>query len=422
METLPSPFPYDDVANKIALSLAIGLLVGFEREWAQKEVGVRTFAVISLLGTLLSALDPHLVIAGLAGVFLMVGLLNAQTLLRDRSLELTTSAAMIMMLVLGALIGAGHYFTAATSAILLTMLLAWKIELARFADALKPDEIRGAVLLGLLTFVIYPLLPNRFIDSLQLINPRQAWVTIVAIAGIGFVNYVLLRVYSTRGLYYAAILGGMVNSTATVVELSASLKKERRALLEQSEIILLLTNIAMFLRNLILLGIFSRPSVGDAFLPLTVMSGASVLVMWKDRETHEQLAPKLELTSPVSLRRIVNFGALFLLLACIGTLAQRYFGSMGFLVISILGGLISSASTTATAAQLAMVGQISTETAGMAVVLTAISSAVVSLPLIYQQTQDALLTRRLSLITGGICILGLSVMIGTYWLHHYYID
>lgn len=420
MEPLLSPFPYDDVANKIDMSLAIGLLVGFEREWAGKEVGVRTFAIIALLGTLSMVLDPSLMMASSAGVFLIVALLNTQTLIKDRSLELTTSAAMIMMLMLGALVGKGHYFTSATSAILLTMLLAWKVELARFADALKPDEIRGAVLLGLLTFVVYPLLPNRFIDSLQLINPRQSWVTIVAIAGIGFVNYVLLRVYSTKGLYYAAILGGMVNSTATVVELSASLKKERSALLGQAEAILLLTNIAMFLRNLVLLGLFSRPSVGDAFLPLTVMSGVSVLVAWNDRDIASGgTPPKLELSSPVSVRRIAKFGSLFLLLACVGTLAQRYFGNRGFLVVSVLGGLVSSASTTATAAQLAMVGQISSETAGISVVLTAISSALVNLPLVYQQTQNAQLTKRLALITGSICCLGLAVMLLTYWLHHH---
>ena len=32
--------------------MAVGLLVGLEREWAQKAVGVRTFAIIALLGTL----------------------------------------------------------------------------------------------------------------------------------------------------------------------------------------------------------------------------------------------------------------------------------------------------------------------------------------------------------------------------------
>jgi hypothetical protein len=149
-------FPYDTIAVKIALALGVGLVVGLEREWAQKEVGVRTFAITALLGMLTSLLALQLVVTALAGVFLLVAFLNIHSLLKDQSLEMTTSAALIVTLVLGAFIGQGHDFTAVTSAILVTMLLAWKVELARFADALLPEEIHGAVSLGLLSFVIYP--------------------------------------------------------------------------------------------------------------------------------------------------------------------------------------------------------------------------------------------------------------------------
>lgn len=143
--------PYHEMAIKIAVSIGTGLLVGLEREWAQKEVGVRTFAITALTGTIASILGPPFVVTALAGVFLLVGFLNAQSMMKDRSLELTTSAALMVMVMLGALVGEGHYFVAAASSILITMLLAWKMELAKFADALKPEEIRGAVLLGLLS-------------------------------------------------------------------------------------------------------------------------------------------------------------------------------------------------------------------------------------------------------------------------------
>ncbi len=35
-------------------------------------------------------------------------------------------------------------------------------------------------------------------------EPRAAWVTVVVLGRIGFTNYVLLRLYSTRGLYCTA--------------------------------------------------------------------------------------------------------------------------------------------------------------------------------------------------------------------------
>src|ERR1700691_4559639 len=73
-------FPYLEVAAKIALALAVGLLVGLEREWAQKEVGVRTFSIIALLGTLVVLFDARLMPTVLLGAFLLVGLINLQSL------------------------------------------------------------------------------------------------------------------------------------------------------------------------------------------------------------------------------------------------------------------------------------------------------------------------------------------------------
>ena len=412
-----SVIAYRELATKLAIALGVGLLVGLEREWAQKEVGVRTFAIITLTGCLASILGPAFVITSMAGVFLLIGFLNAQSMMKDRSLELTTSAALMVMVVLGALCGDGQYFVAATAAIITTMLLAWKVELAKFADALLPDEIRGAVMLGLLSFVIYPLLPNYYIDRYQLVNPQQAWVTVMVIAGIGFVNYVLLRLYSTRGLYYAAILGGLVNSTAAVAELSASLREQSDDLLSGGVAVLLLTNVAMFLRNVVILGIFARAAVGTAILPLGSMAILALVFTYLSRDRNGTQTAPLRLSSPVSLKRVLKFGVLFLLLSATGTMAQRQFHTAGFLFVAVAGGLISSASTTASAAALAASGQISPEIAGIATVLTSISSAMVNMPLVYQQTRQRGLTRKLAITTGVIAGAGLVVLVVGIWLN-----
>lgn len=187
-------FPPSEVAARIAVSLGIGLLVGIEREWSNKDLGIRTFALTALLGTIAGLFGPSMAVVSSVGVFLIVIFANARSLLVDRSLEATTSAALLVIFVLGALAGEGHLFTPVASAIVMTMLPAWKVELHRFAGGLQPAEIRSAVLLGLLGLVVYPILPDRFIDKWELVNPRQAWITVIVIAGIGFVNYVLLKV------------------------------------------------------------------------------------------------------------------------------------------------------------------------------------------------------------------------------------
>ncbi len=412
MDALPIPAisPDHEVAVKIALALSVGLVIGLEREWAHKEVGVRTFAITALLGMLTSLLAQEVVVTALVGVFLLAVFLNIHSLLKDHSLEMTTSAALIVTLVLGALIGQGHYFAAATSAILVTMLLAWKIELARFAGALLPEEIRGAVLLGLLSFVIYPLLPDQFVDPWALINPRQAWVTVVVIAGIGFLNYVLLRLYSMRGLYYAALLGGLVNSTAAVAELSVALKDPADSAPDRAVAVVLLTNVAMFLRNLILLAIFAWPAVPTAFPPLAMMALVAILFAWLRKDREEVPPQALRLASPVSLRRVLQFGVLFLILAVLIAVAQRAFGNLGVLTASLFGGLVSSASTTAMAAALVGAGKITPELAGIATILTSIASALINIPLVYHQTRQGLLTRRLAILSIAIMTVGLSTL------------
>lgn len=409
------PYAHTDIAAKVALSTGIGLLVGLEREWAQKEMGVRTFAITGLLGMLAMLLATPLFFACLGAVLLMVGFLNVQSLLKDRSLELTTSICLVVIFVLGALVGRDHYFTAATSAIAVMLLLAWKSELERFADALRPEEIRSAVLLGLLSVVIYPLLPNQFVDRWQLVNPREAWVIVVVIAGIGFLNYVLLRLYSNRGIYYAAALGGLVNSTAAVAELSALFRGRGEGWNRQALAALLLTNVAMFVRNGVLLGIFAPAAIGAAVIPLVLMAAASVLLTWPRDDEAAGPMPPLQLTSPVSLARVLKFGVLFLALSASGTLAQRHLGSMGFLVVAVAGGLVSSASTTATAAALAAAGKLSPATAGVATILTSMSSAVVNMPLVYQQTQQRSLTRRLAGMTATIVMVGLAALAVQWW-------
>ena len=98
-------FPPVEVAIKLAISLAVGTLVGLEREWAQKDVGVRTFAITSMAGMLAALLGRQFSIAVLIGVLLLVVCINLRVLLVNRSLEITTSAALIAVTVIGILTG-----------------------------------------------------------------------------------------------------------------------------------------------------------------------------------------------------------------------------------------------------------------------------------------------------------------------------
>jgi len=239
---------------------------------------------------------------------------------------------------------------------LLTLVLSLKSEFTSFAAGLRPEEIRSAVLLGLIGFVIYPLLPDRFIDPWKLINPRESWITVIAIAAIGFANYVLLRLYGGRGLLYTAVLGGLVNSTATVAELSVWLR-DRAPDAERAGVSLnFVTVAAMFVRQSCAFGHLLAGRRCDRHPSDCSDEWGSIALVWFNRAP---AAPQhdLQLSSPVSIRKVLSFGSLFLLIEIAGALGKRFLGHHGVLVVSLLGGLVSSASTTAAAALLAAHGE-----------------------------------------------------------------
>ncbi|MGH9358411.1 MAG: MgtC/SapB family protein [Terriglobia bacterium] len=403
-------FPPTQIAIKLGLSVGIGLAVGLEREWAHKDVGVRTFAITALLGMLSALLGFGFAVAAFVGVFLLVAYVNIRSLVVNRTLEITTSVALMVMVLLGVLVGEGHWFTPVASAVVVTMLLAWKTELARFAGGLTPEEIRSAVFMGLIAFVIYPILPNYFIDPWKLVNPREIWIVIIILAGIGFANYVLLRLYGTRGFYYTALLGGLVNSTATVAELCPWLAAAGDGVTGLGVAVVLLTSIAMFARNLVIVAIFAVSAFTATLWPLGCMAAFAGVVAWLRHGRNTRPPMKLKLSSPMSLRRVVTFGGLFLIIEIAGKLAERYLGHVGFLIVSLLGGLVSSASTTATAAIMVAHGQLQPQVAGVAVVLCSVSSALVNLPLVYQQTRQKQLTGNLVAFSSVMVLLGLIVL------------
>src|SRR6202034_3538053 len=371
-------------------------------------------ALISLFGMSTTLVGLPLAIGGLVAVVILTASMNARSIAADRSLEITTSAALLVTYVLGVLVGMGHLFTPVASAILMTMLLAWKTELQRIAGGIRPEEIRSAVLLGLLGFVIYPILPNRFIDPWQLINPREAWVTVIVVAALGFFNYILLRLYGTRGLIWSASLGGLVNSTAAIAELAASLTAS--GLVGMVVFVNLLTVIAMFVRNLALIAIFQHRALSTAVFPLAVMAAFGGILAWHSRRTLEAQDGRLKLSSPVSLGRVLQFGALFLVIEVVGVLASRKFGQAGFLAVSAIGGLFSSASSTVAAANLASRGSVSPELAGTAAILASLASAVVNIPVIAKQAKSSNVTTRVASITALQTAAGLGAIIVQHFL------
>jgi uncharacterized membrane protein (DUF4010 family) len=406
-----SAFPPGITAVKLAVALAIGLLIGFEREWAHKDFGVRTFSLTALLGALTALISAPIMLTGMVATALMAVLLNVRDIVKSRTVEGTTSVALMVTFILGALAGGGHMFTSVATAIVTTWLLSLKPQFTQFAGGVRAEEIRSAVMLGLFGFVIWPLLPNRYVDPWKLLQPREAWVTVVVVACIGFVNYVLLRLYGKQGVTLTAILGGLVNSTAAAAELVTTLP--RVGLLSQLLRAVLLTSMAMFARNVVLLCLFARSAVKFAVLPLLSMMLVALYFAFRRRLVEgEEQELELHLSSPISLKKVSSFGLLFLVIQILGALGVRWLGSSGVFLVSVIGGTFSSASTTAAAANLVAHGTITAMQAGTATVLTSVASTTMNLPIVYRQIKDKTEVREIFMATALQAAIGILVLFG----------
>jgi uncharacterized membrane protein (DUF4010 family) len=147
-----------------------------------------------------------------------------------------------------------------------------------------------------------------------------------------------LRVYGSKGIYFTAILGGLVNSTATVAEPVSTLAGTN--LIDLAVPVVLLTSVSMFFRNLVILAIFAHDSVRTAALPLILMWSVAGYWIYRERKKAANIDRdvSLNLGSPVSLRKIFSFALLFLTLQLGATLAQRILGNAGFQIVSVVGG------------------------------------------------------------------------------------
>jgi uncharacterized membrane protein (DUF4010 family) len=393
------------------LALALGLFIGLERERRGKEAGLRTFGFAALLGGLAGLLGEAYALLGLGLLGILVVFLNWATLREGQGLELTTSAALLVTGFIGVLAGQGHTFTPVSAAVASAALLAWKERLAGFSLGLSETELRSAILLAILAFIVYPVLPQAPLDPWGLVEPRAAWLTVILIAAIGFVNYILLRLYGARGVELTGFLGGLVNSTVTVTELAARARETGGRLAEVAYRGVLLSTAAMAARNAVLLAILAIGVLADAALPLVLMLLASLALAWRPRtRASSEAAPAVRLASPFSLQAALKFGLIFLLLQVAGTLAQRLAGETGFYAVSLGAGLLSSASGVAAAAALAAHGTITGQVAGVGVVLNSLASTAIKLPLVARISGDRGLTVRVALALGVVMALGVGAM------------
>lgn len=412
--------------RSIAISLALGAIVGLERESHREpessfgSVGVRTFALSAVLGTasvfaadVLPAL-PYVVAIGYFA--LLVAFFWHERRATDHEVGITTQVSAMAIFVVGVLVPSNPLF-AASLAVIVAIVLSLKSYTSGFVRLLTPPEIVSTMKFLLVTVVLLPLLPNQPVDPWGFYNPREIWLLVVLISGISFMAYFAIRFMGPRrGLTLTGILGGMASSTAVTLAMSRQVRKlpESRTMLLSAALAIMLANAFMFVRVGLAVAVINLSMIATLWVPFVVMAIPGTLIavgMWvilnrylegrkKEKaeaaaamaeamtgageETEEEQEEKdeadsadLHLQNPFELAPALKFAVLLMAIIGIANVLQEVFGGGAIYVAALFGGLAETNAISLAVARMENVGDISAAVATQAIVVAILANSFV---------------------------------------------
>ena len=333
---------------RLALALALGFLVGLERESTKLERssvifgGVRTYPIISLFGFgcawLHHAGVAFMLPVGLSVMGVLAGIAYV-TKTRAGHHGFTSETSALLTFIVGALALLADVWIAMALAVVNTVLLSEKTELETYVERFNKAEFLAVVKFILVTVIILPVLPNQDYTQFHL-NPTHIWQVVILVSSIGFVGYLLEKLFGDKvGLWLSGIVGGIVSSTATTVAVGRIANKNpaRAATALQAS---LLASSMMYVRILVLVLV-----INSAFLPalwwkLTLLFLVGVVLSFRlhaGKESGDTTIPDLH--NPFEIRPSVVFAVMFVVLMIATKLIAQRLGSAGLLALSAVVGV-----------------------------------------------------------------------------------
>ncbi len=359
------------------VALAIGLLLGLERERSHSRklpAGSRSFALLSLAGTVAAGFGQWAIVAVFLGVGALVALAYFRTSQEDPGT--TTATAALVAYLLGAL-AYSRPALAVALAVVVAGLLVSKTRIHQFArDIVTEVELEDAIKFLVVAFVILPLLPDRGLGPYGVLNPAKIWLLVVLLTGIGWVGYIGVRALGPeRGVLVTGIAGGFVSASATTASMGrlSRTTASLRAPLASA----LLASLATFVQLLIVIGVVDAdvlrrlwPSVAAGAIVLIAI--AALVYRGAGRPAENAAAPNENAepappSRPFALRPALILAAVLTLALLVGRWGADVLGTEGTVLAAFAAGLADAHAGSVAAASLAAKGAISVDTALVAV-------------------------------------------------------
>ena len=368
---------------QLAVALGLGLLVGLQRERMDSAIaGIRTFALITVLGALAAQLGQVFggwVVA--AGLVASAGLVTAGNLSRlpEGKAEpgQTTEFAALVMYGIGAWLVVGSMAQAVVLGGVVALLLQLREPLHELAGKIGEPDIKAIMQLVLVALVILPLLPDRTFGPYGVFNPYQIWWMVVLIVGLSLLGYVGFKLFGSRaGTVVAGILGGVISSTATTVGYARRARQEPESS-RLAALVVMIASAVVFARLLVEIAAAAPGSFQDLAPPLAAMLGMTVLLAglaWLlSRRRGREMPPP---DNPAELKSAIFFGAIYAAVLLAVAFARDRFGTAGLYTVAAISGLTDVDALTLSTARLVSNGGLPAADGWRAILLAAMSNLV----------------------------------------------
>jgi uncharacterized membrane protein (DUF4010 family) len=373
-----------------ATALGIGLLVGMERERRpESAAGLRTFALVSMLGCLFALLSdktggPWILLTGLLVVAGAMIASNFSARQEEQYRGFTTEAAIIVTYGLGAAVWFGQATLAVMLAIATTVLLYFKAELSRFSRRMTPKDINSILQFAVLSLVVLPILPSQDYGPYGALNPRQIWWMVVLISGLALAGYLALRIIGARhGAALLGIFGGLASSTATTMMFSRH-ARDHVHLVRMAAIVILIANLMVMIRLGVVAGVVAPSLVGQIaviFACGLVPGLALTLYGWKILNAGGEL-PMPSFKNPTELKTAISFGLLYAIVLLASAWLQDIAGNRGLYIVALASGLTDADASVLSALRLYNLEKIPATQAVTAVTLALMANLVFKIGLV----------------------------------------
>jgi uncharacterized membrane protein (DUF4010 family) len=403
-----------------ATALGIGLLVGMERERRpESAAGLRTFALVSMLGCLFALLSdrsggPAVLVTGLLVVASAMIASNFSARQEEQYRGFTTEAAIIVTYGLGAAVWSGYATLAVMLAIATTVLLYFKAELSRFSRRMTPKDINSILQFAVLSLVVLPILPSQDYGPYGALNPRQIWWMVVLISGLALAGYLALRIIGARhGAAFLGIFGGLASSTATTMMFSRH-ARDHGHLVRMAAIVVLIANLMVMIRLGVVAGVVAPTLVGKiavVFACGLVPGLVFTLHGWKILSAGGEL-PMPSVKNPTELKTAISFGLLYAIVLLASAWLQDIAGNRGLYVVALASGLTDADASVLSALRLYNLEKVPADHAVTAVTLALMANLTFKIGLVVSIGGGQLARHALPglLAIGGGMALGLLLI------------